>query len=329
MQRRNFMASAGGAAVAWPLNALAQQDKRLRTVGILMPFQKSDAAIQARVSALRGALAKLGWTEGANIQFVERWPGDNMDAVRADAASLAVLKPDLILISGDRVTPVPLQLTATIPIVIAGTSDPIATGAAETLSRPGRNATGFSLIELSMIGKLIEILKQMAPSLTRVGMIYNPDNSVGATYQKWFLASAEKLGVKPVSLPIRDLADIERAMVGFATELNGGIISPPDLTAIGHRKAICELAAKHRLPAIYTNPLFTQAGGLAVYGAGPAETFPKAAGYVDRILRGEKAGELPVQQPTVFRFIINLKAAHALGLTLPPTLLAIADEVIE
>jgi putative tryptophan/tyrosine transport system substrate-binding protein len=329
INRRDFMTLAGSAAAtAWPQLGRAQ-DKRMHTVGILMPFQKTDAAIQARTTVFKQALAKLGWVEGANITFVERWPGDNMDLVRSDAASLVAIDPDAILMSGDRVTPVLMKLTSTIPIVIAGTSDPIATGAAESLARPGRNATGFSLIELSMIGKLIEIVKQIAPNMSRVGMIYNPDNPVAVTYQKWFETSAAKLGVQPVALPLHDVAEIERSITGFAAEPIGGIISPPDLTAIAHRKLIVDLAARHKLPAIYTNPLFAQAGGLAVYGADTADTFPKAAGYVDRILRGEKAGELPFQQPTVFRFILNLKAAAAIGVTVPSTLLALADEVIE
>jgi putative tryptophan/tyrosine transport system substrate-binding protein len=329
MKRRDFIALAGSAALDSPRAALAQDKNRVRLIGILMPFPKSDTAIQARVSVFRQALAKLGWAEGTNVQFVEHWSGDNMDVVKAAAASLVAMKPDVILMAGDRVTSVLMKLTSTIPIVIAGTSDPIATGAADTLARPGRNATGFSLIEFSIFGKLLETLRRMAPGLSRVGMIYNPDNAVSMTYQRWFASSAGQLGVQPINLPIHDAAEIESAFTSLAAQPQGGIFSPPDLTANIHRKLIVDLAARHRLPAIYTNPFFAPAGGLAVYGADTMEIFPKAAAYVDRILRGEKAGELPFQQPTVFRFIINLKAAKALGLTVPATLLALADEVIE
>ena len=328
MRRREFIGVVGGAA-AWPLAARAQNTKRMRLIGILMPFQNTDPAFQARVHAFRQALAKLGWVEGDNLQFVERWSGDNMDVVRADAASLVAMNPDVILLTGDRVTPVIMKLTSTIPIVIAGTSEPIATGAAESLARPGRNATGFSLIQFSMLGKLIELLKQMAPGLMRVGMIYNPDNPVAPTFQRWLTASAAEQGVEPVNLPIHDAAEIERAIVGLAGQPHSGMISPPDLTILGNRKLIVDLAARHRLPAIYTNPLLGAVGGLAVYGADSADLFPKAADYADRILRGAKAGELPFQQPTVFRFIINLKAAKTLGLTIPATLLDFANEVIE
>jgi ABC-type uncharacterized transport system substrate-binding protein len=329
MQRREFITLIGGAAAAWPLAARAQQPERVRRIGILMPFPQNDATGQARVRAFRKELLRLGWSEGNNVQFDERWSTDNMDVVRADAASLVELKPDVILTSADRVIPVFMKLTSSIPIVVGATSDPIASGAAESLARPGHNVTGFSLIEFSMFGKMLEILKLMAPGITRVGMIYNPDNPVGATYQRWFGSSAKELGVQPINLPIRDAASIERAIAGMAEQPNGGILSPPDLTTTIHRTQVVNLTERHRVPAIYTNRFFGEAGGLATYGADDVEMFRQAAGYVNRILHGEKPGDLPFQQPTTYLLRINLKTAKALGLDVPPTLLARADEVIE
>ena len=329
IRRRDFITLLGSAAAAWPAVTQAQQKERVRRIGILMPFPKSDAAAQARVRVFRQELARLGWSESGNIQFDERWSTDNMDVVRADAASLVELTPDVILISGDRVIPVVMKLTRSIPIVVAGTSDPIASGAAESLARPGRNVTGFSLVEFSIFGKMLEILKRMAPGISRVGMIYNPDNPVGATYLRWFEPSAGQIGVQPINLPIHDAASIDRAIANMAEQPKGGILSPPDLTTNIHRTQIVTVVARHRLPAIYTNPLFSEAGGLVTYGADTLVIFRQSAGYVDRILRGEKAGELPFQQPTSYRLVLNLKIARTLGLTVPQTLLVAADEVIE
>jgi putative tryptophan/tyrosine transport system substrate-binding protein len=329
MLRREFLGVMSGAAVTWPMAAQAQQKERVRRIGILMPFPKSDAAYQARVRAFRQELASLGWSESGNVQFEERWSTDNMDLVRADAASLVELNPDVILIVGDRVIPVVMKLTRSIPVVVAGTSDPIASGAAESLARPGRNVTGFSLVEFSMFGKMLEILKLMAPGISRVGMMYNPDNPVGATYLRWFEPSTGQFGLQPINLPIHDAASIERAIAGMAEEPKGGILSPPDLTTNIHRTQVVTLMAQYRVPAIYTNPLFSEAGGLVTYGSDALDLFRQAAGYIDRILRGEKPGDLPFQQPTTYLLRINLKCAKGLGLTVPETLLARADEVIE
>jgi putative ABC transport system substrate-binding protein len=249
--------------------------------------------------------------------------------MRADAASLVDLNPDVILTASDRVIPVFMALTSSIPIVVGGTSDPIASSAAESLARPGHNVTGFSLVEFSMFGKMLEILKRMAPDISRVGMLYNPDNPVGAAYLRWFEPSAGQFGVQPINLPIHDDVSIERAIAGMAEQPKGGILSPPDVTTTIHRTQIVTVVARHRVPAIYTNALFSEVGGLVTYGADTLVIFRQSAGYVDRILRGEKAGELPFQQPSTYRLVINLKTAKALGLDVPPTLLAIADEVIE
>jgi putative ABC transport system substrate-binding protein len=328
MRRREFILAVAGAAVC-PFMTKAQQRERVRRIGILMPFPKGDAAAQAGVREFRQELSRLGWREDSDVQFDERWSTDNMDLVRADAASLVELKPNVILTTSDRVIPVFTKLTSLIPIVVAATSDPIASGAAESLARPGRNVTGFSLIEFSMFGKMLEILKLMAPGVSRVGMIYNPDNPVGVTYLRWFEASAGQLGVQPINLPIHGAADMERAIAGMAEQANAGILSPPDLTTFIHRTQLITLVAQHRVPAIYTSLLISEAGGLVAYGADTSAVYRRAASYVDRILRGENPGDLPFQQPTTYRLLINLKTAKALGLTVPATLLARADKVIE
>jgi putative ABC transport system substrate-binding protein len=328
MRRREFIGLVGGAAT-WPLAARAQRGERIRRIGILMPFPQNDATVQARLRVFRQELLRLGWSDGGNVQFDERWSADNMETVRADAGSLVALNPDVLLIFSDRVISVFMKLTSSIPIVVLGTSDAIASGAAESLARPGHNVTGFSLIEFSMFGKMLEILKLMAPGISRVGIMYNPDNPVGTTYLRWFEPSAGQLRLQPISLPIHDAASIESAIVSMAEQPDGGVLAPPDLTTLIHRTQLINLAARHSVPVIYTAPLFSEAGGLVSYGPDILEMYRRAAGYVDRILRGEKPGDLPFQQPTTYRLQINLKTAKALGLTVPPALLTAADEVIE
>jgi putative ABC transport system substrate-binding protein len=329
MRRRDFIVLLGGAVAGWPFAARAQQKERLRRIGILMPFPQGDALAQARIRVFRQELQRLGWSDGNNVQFDERWSTDNMDVVRADATSLVELKPDVILTFADRVLRVFMKLTSSIPIVVESVTDPIATGAVESLARPGHNVTGFSLIEFSMFGKMLEILKEIAPGISRVGMMYNPDNPIGVTYRRWFESSAGQLGVQPINLPIRDAADIESAIIGIAEQPDGGILAPPDLTTALHRTQLINLAARHRVPAIYSGPLLSEAGGLVGYSPDVSQMFRKAAGYVDRILRGAKPADLPFQQPTTYVLRINLKTARELGLTVPATLLARADEVIE
>ena len=326
--RRKFITLIGGVA-AWPLASRAQQTDRMRRIGVLMPFPKGDAEAQARVQAFRQELARLGWSEGSNVQFDERWSTGNMDLVRADAANLVSLNPDVIVTLGDRVIPILTKLTRSIPIVVAATSDPIASGAVESLARPGGNVTGFSLIEFSMFGKMVEILKQLAPGVSRVGMMYNPDNPVGAAYFRSFEMIAGQLTVQPINLPIHDIADVERAIASFADQPNGGVLFPPDLTITSLRTQVSALLARHRVPAIFTFSVFAAAGGLVSYGPDILVMFRQSASYVDRILRGEKPGELPFQQPTIYRLVINLRTAKALDLTVPDTLLVAADEVIE
>jgi putative ABC transport system substrate-binding protein len=326
--RRKFITLIGGVA-AWPLASRAQQIDRMRRIGVLLPYPKGDAAIQARVQAFRQELARLGWSEGSNVQFDERWSTDNMDLVRADAANLVSLNPDVIVTVGDRVIPILTKLTRSIPIVVAATSDPIASGAVESLARPGGNVTGFSLIEFSMFGKMLEILKELAPGISRVGMMYNPDNPVGAAYLRSFEMIAGQLTVQPINLPIHDIADVERAIASMADQPNGGVLFPPDLTITSLRTQVSALLARHRVPAIFTFSVFTAAGGLVSYGPDILVMFRQSASYVDRILRGDKPGDLPFQQPTIYRLVINHRTAKALGLTVPDTLLVAADEVIE
>ncbi len=326
--RRKFITLIGGVA-AWPLASRVQQTDRMRRIGVLMPYPKGDAEVQARVQAFRQELARLGWSEGSNVQFDERWSTDNMDLVRADAANLVSLNPDVIVTVGDRVIPILTKLTRSIPIIVAATSDPIASGAVESLARPGGNVTGFSLIEFSMFGKMLEILKQLAPGVSRVGMIYNPDNPVGAAYFRSFEMIARQLTVQPINLPIHDIADVERALASLADQQNSGVLFPPDLTITSLRTQVPALLARHRVPAIFTFSVFTAAGGLVSYGPDILVMFRQCASYAERILRGEKPGDLPFQQPTIYRLVINLRTAKALGLTVPDTLIVAADEVIE
>ena len=329
MHRRDFIIQGiAGSVAIWPLTARAKAD-RIRRIGILMPFPKGDAEGQARVQAFQQELATLGWSEGSNVQFDERWSTDHMDMVRADAANLVELDPDVIVTSGDRVIPILTKLTRSIPIVVAATSDPIASGAVESLARPGGNVTGFSLIEFSMFGKMLEILKRLAPGISRVGMMYNPDNPVGAAYFRSFEMIAGQLAVQPINLPIHDLSEVESAIASLADQQNGGVLFPPDITITSLRTQVSAILISHRVPAISTLPAFTAAGGLASYGANILVMYRQSASYVDRILRGEKPGDLPFQQPTIYRLVINLRTAKTFGLTVPDTLLAAADEVIE
>jgi len=326
--RREFTAGLFGATFTWQLTARAQQPQRTRLVGILIPYPESDDAQQARFRAFQQELAKLGWSEGSDVHFDVRWTTDNMDLVRAAAADLVKLQPDVIASVGDRVIPVLTQLTRSIPIV-AIASDFLGSGFVESLARPGGNVTGFSIIEFSVIGKMIQTLKQMAPGISRVGMIYNPDNPVSAVYLNSFKAFAAQFVVQPIDLPVHVGADVERAIGSLAKEPNGGFIAPPDVTVAALATNITNLAARHSVPAVYSSTLYVRQGGLASYGPDYVDVSRRQASYVDRVLRGEKPGELPIQQPTNYQLAVNLKTAKALGLKIPDTLLATADEVID
>ena len=285
--------------------------------------------MQTRVQALREELRNRGWTAGGNVQFDERWTSDNMDLIRAAAANLLELKPDVVVAVGGRVIPVIMQLTRSIPIIVPGGSNPVQRGWAESLARPGGNVTGFSGSELSIVGKMLQTLKEIAPSISRVAMIYNPDNPGAALVVRSFEASAGPLAVQPIITRVHGLADIERAIATLAEQPGSGIFFPGDLTVQGFSEQTVAVVARHHLPAIYSERAFMTIGGLVYYGADRVDLFRRAASYVDRVLRGEKAGDLPYQLPTKYELVIHLKTAKALGLEVPPKLLFTADEVIE
>ena len=329
IRRREFITLLGGAAAAWPLAAQAQQGERVRRVGIVMPYPRGDSENEARVRAFKQELAKLGWTDGGNIRFDERWTTDDMSRVWAEAASLMASNPDVVVATGGRVVPVLMQLSRSIPIVLPGVSDPVGVGWVQSLAHPGGNVTGFTSLELSTLGKSLEILKQIAPAVVRVALIYNPDNPNSVHYRRVSEAASAPLAIEVIDHPIHGLADIDRAVTNLADRGNSGIFFLPDLTTNALRDDVVGLVARRRVPAIYSEPFFVNLGGLAFYGADRLEGFRRSAGYVDRILRGEKPGDLPFQQPTKYELILNRTAAKALGLELSPALLALADEVIE
>jgi putative ABC transport system substrate-binding protein len=329
MRRREFLGVVGGAAATWPLVARAQQGERARRIGILMPFPPTNAEMQARVRAFREELRKRGWATGVNAQFDERWTGDNMDLIRSAATNLVELNPDVIMAVGGRVIPILMGLTRSIPIVNPGGTDPVGRGYAESLAHPGRNVTGFATMELSIVGKMLQTLKEIAPNITHVTLIFNPDNPMGVLVARSFESAAGPLGIEPTVVHIHGLADIERAVETTAARSNGGVFVSLDVTLNALVEPIVAMIDKHRLPAIYPERSFATSGGLVYYGTDRIELYRSAASYVDRILRGEKAGDLPYQQPTKYELVINLKTAKALGLTIPPKLLFTADEVIE
>jgi putative ABC transport system substrate-binding protein len=326
--RRKFIALLGGAA-AWPLAARGQQGERMRRIGIVMPFAKGDSDGEARIRAFKQELAKLGWMDGGNIQFDEHWPADNMDLVRSHAASLVASNPDIIVVTGGRIVPVLMRLTRSIPIVLPGASDPVGVGWAQSLARPGGNVTGFTGFELSTLGKSLDILKQIAPAIVRVALIYNPDNPNSVHYRRIAEGASARLAIETVDHPIHGLADIDGAVASLADRGNNGIFFLPDITTNALRDDVVALVARRRVPAIYSDSFFVKVGGLAFYGPDRTDLFRRSAGYVDRILRGAKPGDLPFQQPIKYELMINSTAAKTLGLELSPALLALADEVIE
>jgi putative ABC transport system substrate-binding protein len=327
VKRREFISLLGGAA-AWPLAARAQQSgERVRRVGILMPYPQTEQETQARVRAFKEELHRLGWVEGSKIEFDERWTTDNMELVRSNAASLVESKPDAIVAVGGRVIPILKQMTRSVPLVVM-TVDLIGTGMVASLAHPGENITGFSALELPIIGKLLALLKEIAPNVSRVSLIYNPDNPATRFFQREMENAAPALAIEPVIAHIHGLDDIARAIEEMARLQNGGLLFAPDVTVLGLRERVVALVARNRLPAIYGDPAIVKSG-LASYSADRIDLFRRSAAYVNRILRGEKPGDLPVQQPTKYEFLVNVKTAKALGLNLPDKLLALADEVIE
>jgi putative ABC transport system substrate-binding protein len=329
MRRRDFIRLIGGAAAAWPLPARAQQPEGMRRVGVLMAFAENDPEAQASITVFRQALQKLGWSDGRNVRIDCRWGGADRERISGYAIELVGLKPDVILVSTGLVLQPLRQETRSIPIVFTQTSEPVQNGFVASLGHPGGNITGFTTFEDSVWGKSLEMLKEVAPHVARVAVILNPDQVPQAGMWRAVEVAAPSLGVKATAFPVRNAADIERAINAFASEPNGGLIVLPSGATTVYRELIIALAARHRLPAIYAFRQFIADGGLISYGFDLAEQYRGAAAYVDRILRGEKPGDLPVQQPTKFELVINLKTAKALGLQVPSQLQQLADEVIE
>src|SRR6516162_7932 len=327
LKRREFVTLIGG-AMAWPIAAHAQQPERLRRIGVLMLYPENDPQGQVRAAAFREGLQKLGWVVGRNIQIDFQWGLGNADWIRSAAAQLLESAPDMILANGTPAARIMQQSSRTVPVIFIAGSDPVLDGLVLSLAHPGGNLTGFYVFEPSLGAKLLELLKEIAPHVARVAILFNPD----ANSASWFAAAAAvapRFAVEVVEAPLRDSNEIEAAMAQWGREPNYGLIVLPDPATNAHRKLINELAARHRLPVIHALRAAAAEGGLISYGVDLPDLFRQAAAYADRILKGDKPADLPVQLPTKFELVINLKTAKALGLTVPPSLIATADEVIE
>jgi putative ABC transport system substrate-binding protein len=332
IKRREFVTLLGGATVAWPLAAGAQQAGGMRRMGVLTTFGDGDALAQGWDGAFRKGLDESGWHDGRNVQIDRRWAAGDAGRLRAFAKELVALQPDVIFAVTTPTVAVLLRETRTLPIVFAQVSDPVGSGFVASLARPGGNVTGFTNIniESSIGGKWLELVKEIAPAVRRVAMIYNPPTSPFASYYlRPFEAAGPAYGVQTSAAAVHSDADIENAIDALAREPGGGFVVLPDTFTGVHRDKIVSLAARHRLPAVYPFRWFTEIGGLLSYGIDSDDMFRRAASYVDRILKGAKPADLPVQAPTKYELVINLKTAKALGLEVPPQLLARADEVIE
>jgi putative tryptophan/tyrosine transport system substrate-binding protein len=329
MRRREFITLIGGAAVGSPLAALAQQPDRVRHIGVLMAAASADPEYQARIGAFQQGLALLGWTDGRNARIDTRW-ATNADDIRRHAAELAALAPDVILAATGTTTVAPLlRATRTVPIVFVIVIDPVGAGFVASLARPGGNATGFLMFEYGLSGKWLELLKQIAPGVTRVAVLRDPTIASGIGQFGAIQSAAPSLGIEAAPVNVREAEEIERDITAFARSSNGGMIVAASPEASRHRDLIVTLAARHRLPAVYASRYFVTDGGLICYGPDILDQYRRAASYVDRILKGEKPADLPVQAPTKYELVINLKTAKTLGLAIPDGLLARADEVIE
>jgi putative ABC transport system substrate-binding protein len=326
--RRKFIALLGGAA-AWPQVARAQQPDRMRRIGMLLTAAADDPESLARVGAFLQALAQLGWTVGRNVRIESRWGAGNVEVIRKHAVEFAALAPDVILAHGASTVGPLLQVTRTVPIVFPVAVDPVAAGFVDSLARPGGNATGFMVWEFGLSGKWLELLKQIAPEVTRAAVLRDTALASGTSQFAAIQAVAPSLRVEVSPVNVRDAGEIERAVTAFARSPNAGLIVPAGASAQLHRNLIITLAARHKLPAVYYERFFIAAGGLISYGSDFIDQYRRAAGYVDRILKGEKPADLPVQAPTKYELVINLKTAKAIGLDIPTTVLARADEVIE
>ena len=327
MKRRAFIKLVGGASAAWPFAARAQQ--RMRRIGVLLPAAANSPAFQQWVGQFLQELGRSGWSIDANVQIDVRWATTDSSQIRRHAAELVALRPDVILAHGGSTLGPLQQESRSIPMVFTVISDPVAAGFVESLAHPGGNSTGFMISEFSLGGKHLELLKQIAPSVMRVAILRDPSNPTGVGVFGVLQGLAPSFGVEVMPLNVRDPAEIERSLESFARSSNGGLILTGSGFAQLHRDLIITLAARKKLPAVYFERAFARAGGLLSYGPNYGEQYRRAADYVDRILKGEKPADLPVQAPTKYELVINLKTAKALGLIVPPTLLARADEVIE
>jgi len=329
-KRRDFITLLGGAAVAWPLAAGAQQSSRLRRVGVLMTFAADDPDGQANFAALAQGLQEFGWTVGRNLRLDYRWGANDLDRFRTYAAELITLSPDVVVATAGSVVTAFQQASRTVPIVFVTTIDPVGGGWVESLARPGGNVTGFSSYEFSIGAKWLELLKDIAPDLKRVAVIRDASVPAGSGGFAAIQTGAASFNIELTPVGVRDADEIERGISRFATGPNGGlvVVGPPSSLVI-HRDLIITLATRHKLPAVYPNRLFITHGGLMSYGADSIDQYHRAGSYIDRILKGEKPADLPVQAPVKYQLVINLKSANTLALTVPPTVLARADEVIE
>jgi putative ABC transport system substrate-binding protein len=331
MKRREFITLIGGAAVVWPCAAHAQQPDRMRRIGVLMGFGENDPEAKAQLSGFMQGLADLGWTDGRNLRMDFRWAADNIDRMRMFAKELVDLRPEMILSGTTPVTAALQRETRTIPIVFAGISDPVGAGFVAGLPRPGGNLTGFINLEAAMAGKWVELLTEIAPTVKRVAAMFNPDTSPGggSYYLPAFEAAARSLKVAPIEAPVHSDAEIEQVITSLSREPGSGLVVMPDGFMQVHLAPTISLAARNNVAAVYTNSVFVRDGGLLSYGADYIDIFRRSASYVDRILRGAKPAELPVQLPVKFEMALNAKTAKALGLAVPPSILLRADEVIE
>ena len=329
MRRREFITLLGGVAAAWPLGASAQQTERMRRIGVLMPFAADDAESQARLGAFLQALALSGWSIGHNVSLDIQWAAGDPERIRKYALELASRTPDVILAHANAAVQALLQATRTVPIVFPVAGDPVGTGLVASLARPGGNVTGFMQFEFGLSGKWLELLKQAAPNVTRAAILRDPLFGTGTSQFAAIQAVAPSLRVEVTPVNVRDIGEIERDIQAFASSPGGGLIATASAGPARYRDLVVTLAARHKLPAVYFERNFVLAGGMISYGANMIDRYRQAASYVDRILKGEKPADLPVQAPTKYELAINLKTAKALGLEIPPSLLARADEVIE
>jgi putative tryptophan/tyrosine transport system substrate-binding protein len=328
VKRRTFIAGLGS-ATAWPIAARAQQGDRVRRIGVLLPYDENDPEGRRRLSAFTQSLVDLGWTDSSKVRMDLRWAGGDTNQIRALAKELVGLQPDIILASSTPATVALQRETRTIPIVFANVADPVASAIVARLDRPSGNITGFGTNEASLGGKWLELLSEIAPALKRAAIMFNPDAGVTSIHMPSFETAARSLKVAPITAPVHSDVEIETTIIAFGREPGGGLVVMPDVFTVAHRAPIISTAARNNVPAVYPQSVFARDGGLLSYGIDQVDSFRRAATYVDRILRGAKPADLPVQFPTKFELVVNLKTGKALGLTVPQSILLSADEVIE